>query len=69
MYQRKQDAKGSFPFASIIYKISGTYSGTVIDSFYLIRESKGAVSSYSIQRTDKCSDDKRLEFLKSLLKL
>ena len=53
----------------IIYKISGTYSDTVIDSFYLIRESKGAVSSYSIQRTDKWSDDKRLEFLKSLLKL
>lgn len=52
----------------LLYRFFGSYDGTNIDTYYLLRETNGNVSNFSVNGTNKWTEKEKISFLKSLVK-
>ena len=50
----------------IIYNISNPQKENSVNTFFLIREKNGNVSNFSVNYTDKWTEDEKIRFLKNL---
>ena len=50
----------------IIYNISNTQKENTVNTFILIGENNGNVSNFSVNYTDKWTEDEKIQFLKNL---
>ena len=50
----------------ILYQIHGLTHGSKVDTYFLVGEKNGNVNNFSIQTTDKWSEEEKIKFLKEL---
>ena len=52
----------------MIFRIYGSTDGTKVNMYFLLGEKNGNVSYFSLSRAEKWTEERRLEFLRGLLK-
>ena len=52
----------------MIFRIYGSTDGTKVNMYFLLGEKNGDVSYFSLSRAEKWTEERRLEFLRGLLK-